>query len=531
MSAVVHAQSALPPPSNATYVPSYVNQVVNPYVQCWSEGYFIGTICFRIGDWFCTTSEINFQQSYTLTVGYEFDGVSFSYSHSWTAGQSFGPHTAGAGEHCAYFRCFPNARLRKWTCRRQFSFWSWTTTDYTFVPQAGDDGATVMVYCEPNPCGAGPGDADGPTRAHVSARPAQGSAPPWPSGATLTINLANYFTITSGAPPPTHPINNDSSSLAGLNTWQLCQIQHSISSATMLEGVPIVQLTVLDTDGTPHHFDLVANPNPFNLPLPPQSENFDGYANGSQMHGQGGWRGWDNSPAAGAPVSQAQARSGAQSVEIDGAADLIHEFCTAGHGAWSYTAWQFIPSNFSANSTDPYAGSYFILLDSYQDAGPYHWAVQMVADSNDGMMKVYYGQGVNTLPVPYETNRWVKIKAIIDLDDDWTRVYYDDALVAQYPWTGGVLGDSGGALDIGAVDLFANGSSPVYYDDLLFEPLAPPPPCRADCTGTDDGEVRVGDLLALLAQWGGAGSCDLNGDGVIDVADLLELLADWGKCL
>ena len=41
--------------------------------------------------------------------------------------------------------------------------------------------------------------------------------------------------------------------------------------------------------------------------------------------------------------------------------------------------------------------------------------------------------------------------------------------------------------------------------------------------------MATADLLALLGQWGGAGSCDFDGDGV-STADLLKLLGNWGNC-
>ena len=53
-------------------------------------------------------------------------------------------------------------------------------------------------------------------------------------------------------------------------------------------------------------------------------------------------------------------------------------------------------------------------------------------------------------------------------------------------------------------------------------------PCPWDC-GDSGGDVGIVDLLALLKQWGGAGSCDFDGGGV-GIADLLELLASWGPC-
>ena len=55
------------------------------------------------------------------------------------------------------------------------------------------------------------------------------------------------------------------------------------------------------------------------------------------------------------------------------------------------------------------------------------------------------------------------------------------------------------------------------------------PPCPWDCGGDDDGIVGIVDFLALLAQWGGPGSCDSDGGGV-GITDFLELLANWGPC-
>jgi hypothetical protein len=55
-------------------------------------------------------------------------------------------------------------------------------------------------------------------------------------------------------------------------------------------------------------------------------------------------------------------------------------------------------------------------------------------------------------------------------------------------------------------------------------------PCPWDCGNPSDGMVDVVDFLALLAQWGQAGtSCDVNGGGV-DVTDFLEIVGNWGAC-
>ncbi len=53
--------------------------------------------------------------------------------------------------------------------------------------------------------------------------------------------------------------------------------------------------------------------------------------------------------------------------------------------------------------------------------------------------------------------------------------------------------------------------------------------CPWDCGGDNDDNVGIVDFLALLAQWGGPGSCDFDGGGV-GIVDFLKLLANWGPC-
>ena len=153
-----------------------------------------------------------------------------------------------------------------------------------------------------------------------------------------------------------------------------------------------------------------------------------------------------------------------------------------------------------------------MLLNTYQDAGPYHWSVQLAFDSNSGNLEAFHGDNLNTIDVPYETDRWKKIQVIIDEDDDWTRIYYDDELVTEYAWTGGVLGDGGGALDIAAVDLFGNGASPIYYDDIRLE-------SGCGFTRFDDPDNDGLDTETELRK--GTNSCkdDTDGDGVLDGLD------------
>lgn len=205
------------------------------------------------------------------------------------------------------------------------------------------------------------------------------------------------------------------------------------------------------------------------------ADDFDAYELDSSLHGQGGWKGWDNDPNFTAYVTDAQARSWPHAVDVVDTTDLVHEFdgCTA--GKWRFTAWIYIPDDFTSGENTPYEpGTQLLLLNTYNDGGPYKWSVQYVFDSNDGMLEVAYGNGQDMLSTPYVTDRWSRIEVIIDLDNDETRLFYDGEFLVEYSWTGGIHGGGGGASDIAAVDLFANGSTSVYYDDISLKRILDP---------------------------------------------------------
>ena len=260
------------------------------------------------------------------------------------------------------------------------------------------------------------------------------------------------------------------------------------------------------------------------FPTVPWYEDFELYDPDEPLHGSAGWKGWDDDPAFDAPVTDVQAHDGSKSLKIDGAADLVREFDGADvGGSWSFEAWQYIPSDFTSGDNGRFTGSYFNILNTYNDAGPYHWSVQIQADPRDGMLKVFHGDDINTIDVPYITDQWVKIQVQIDLEDDWTQVYYDDELVTEYSWTGGVLGEGGGALDIAVLDLYAFESTSVYYDGLILEPFVIER-CPADLDG--DGDADADDFFDYLDGFanGNLDVCDIDGDGDCDADDFFGYL-------
>jgi hypothetical protein len=239
-------------------------------------------------------------------------------------------------------------------------------------------------------------------------------------------------------------------------------------------------------------------------------DNFDSYALGSSMHGQGGWKGWNNDPLWTAYVTADQALSSPHSVDIVADADLVHEYVGATSGQWTYTTWQFIPDDFMGLS-------YFILLSDYSDGGTNTWAVQLRFDADMGIVESEF----DTVDLPLITGEWVEIRIEIDLDGDWMEIYYDDELLVEKEWSATVQNTGGGPLVISAVDLFANLASSVYYDDMSLTGVVTQP--DLDCEGDLDwvdvtpSETVTGSFT--VENIGAAGS-ELNWE--------IESYPDWG---
>jgi hypothetical protein len=184
-------------------------------------------------------------------------------------------------------------------------------------------------------------------------------------------------------------------------------------------------------------------------------EDFDSYQTGSGLHGQGGWAGWEGDPQWDAYVTDLYARSAPNSLESTLNTDIVQEFEGYTSGQWTFTAWQYIPENFVGES-------YFILLNTY-GIGVHNWSTQIRFDDEGFVESEFEG---NQLGLIYE--QWVEVRVEIDLDADVQDIYYGGQLLSSKSWTEGVSG--GGAVNIGAVDIFANGASPIYWDDMSLVP-------------------------------------------------------------
>ncbi|NNM24894.1 MAG: hypothetical protein HKO59_02720, partial [Phycisphaerales bacterium] len=101
-------------------------------------------------------------------------------------------------------------------------------------------------------------------------------------------------------------------------------------------------------------------------------DNFDSYETGSAIDGQGGWEPWEGSTLV-STVSDTQARSAPNSIEITGADDLVRQYTDYTTGVYAYTAWQYIPGEGSGAIS-------FILLNNYPAAANPDWSVATTMD-------------------------------------------------------------------------------------------------------------------------------------------------------
>ncbi len=225
--------------------------------------------------------------------------------------------------------------------------------------------------------------------------------------------------------------------------------------STQPAGIATQPLTISNLGGLPLEWELYDDGMPAITIQSEWADNFDSYLTDSELHGQGGWKGWGNDITYGATVTDNKALSLPNSVAIVGQSDIVHEYVDANTGFWNYTAWQFIPNNYEGASS-------FILLNAYDDAQTnVSWSVEVVFDSASATV---YNNGASGGSLPLIYGRFVELRVEIDLVNDQQSFYYDGDLLYSGSWTNEV--SAGGAMNLAAVDLFANDASVVYYDDM-----------------------------------------------------------------
>ena len=196
------------------------------------------------------------------------------------------------------------------------------------------------------------------------------------------------------------------------------------------------------------------------------SDDFESYAVGSALEGQGGWEGWDGVNTTFTVVSSAFAQSGTRSIQPNPGSDTIRQFAGPTTGTWEFLGHVYIPTSF-ASQLD------YMVMNEYNHLGPYEWGSWIVFNGATGIVSCNCG-GLNAATVGMPYDRWVEVRQVIDLDGDLATIYFDGVQFASYTWTGGYSGTANHlAGSIEAIDLYATTTgSGLYIDDMSLTQLA-----------------------------------------------------------
>jgi len=202
-------------------------------------------------------------------------------------------------------------------------------------------------------------------------------------------------------------------------------------------------------------------------------DDFDGYVTGSSIAGQGGWETWGSNPSANATVVNSQAYSAPNSLAVEGAADIVHQFAGLTTGTWYAKVQTYVPSTQSGEL-------FFIILNRY-DGGTCagtdcNWSVQLAmcntgcvtTGANPGFATNLGGSDIaGTGSTALLTNQWVEVLVEINLDANQYSIWYNGILLDVLGWT--VTGD----INIACFDLFSNGSTESYMDSVWLDTSIP----------------------------------------------------------
>ena len=192
------------------------------------------------------------------------------------------------------------------------------------------------------------------------------------------------------------------------------------------------------------------------------TENFDSYANGSALHGQGGWTGWNGNPSTTSYVFAGIARSAPNADAQVSNADMVRQIAGVNSGAWVFTAWCYIPAGIGGRD-------YVTLYNTYYPSDLSSRSTDLVLDMFDNVVK----DNLNpTSPqVPLVRDQWAQIRVEFDFELDWQRVFYNGTLLHEESWSGGSA--PGGALRLQALGLYSAGAPTIFYDDIQLRQGGP----------------------------------------------------------
>jgi hypothetical protein len=161
-------------------------------------------------------------------------------------------------------------------------------------------------------------------------------------------------------------------------------------------------------------------------------DDFEDYTAGTQLVAQNStdWTTWSNSPGSAEDpfVSNAQAYSGSNSVNITGTNDLVYPIPDLTEGEYTISFYLYVPTG---------ADAYFNTLQDFAGA------------SSQWGMQVYFGEGgagagsvdagaaaAATFTFSYDT--WIYNEVVVDLNSDFAAYFIDGTPIVSWVWSTGI---------------------------------------------------------------------------------------------
>ena len=212
------------------------------------------------------------------------------------------------------------------------------------------------------------------------------------------------------------------------------------------------------------------------------ADDFESYAVGSTIAGQGSWQTWDSAPGVDSTVENTflnttGASTGANNnvLELTPNDDIVRTFGGLTSGGFSFTSWTHVPSGQAGDY-------YFILLNTYDGSGSgYNWSGQMhMSDATGQVNSDNVAGGVGTYGItPLIYDEWIEVRVDVDLDNQapggtgigTVQAYYNNVqIITDGEWT------INGIQAMQCLDLYNTGNPGVfYYDDVEII-------CTSNCT-------------------------------------------------
>jgi hypothetical protein len=218
------------------------------------------------------------------------------------------------------------------------------------------------------------------------------------------------------------------------------------------------------------------------------SQNFDGFAAGVKFtqayNDKNVWTTWSNAPggAEDALLSAKYAVSAPNSLVLANAQDIVLLLGDRVDGRYIVEFDLLIETG---------KIGYYNMLNDFAGTNSV-WAYQVYF--NTGGKGVIDAGASSAAAFDYAYNTWIHVSTVIDLDDDFATLYFDNKEIISWKWSSGT-GGAGTLNKLDAVNFYGNttgGASGMYIDNVVFSSTtAPAPPTGLKAEVVDAKDIKL----------------------------------------